>query len=134
MDLSVDAERLRSDIETNAEFGAVDVSDGRARTVRTGTPANHRARDHLVDRMEAAGLEVRTDAVGNIAGRWEPPSAVGAAPVAAGSHLDSVPEGGIFDGPLGVYAALEADRTMQDADRRPDRPIDVVCFTEEEGG
>lgn len=134
MDLSVDEERLRSDIETNAEFGAVDVSDGRARTVRTGTPANRRARDHLVDRMEAAGLEVRADAVGNIAGRWEPPSATGAAPVAAGSHLDSVPEGGIFDGPLGVYAALEAVRTMQDVDLRPDRPIEVVCFTEEEGG
>ncbi|SDK61436.1 Zn-dependent hydrolase [Natronorubrum texcoconense] len=134
MDLAVNGARLRSDIETNAEFGAVDVSDGRARTVRTGTPANRRARDHLVDRMEAAGLEVRTDAVGNVAGRWEHPSATGAAPVAAGSHLDSVPEGGIFDGPLGVYAALEAIRTMRDADLRPDRPIEVVCFTEEEGG
>ncbi|ELK55756.1 N-carbamoyl-L-amino acid amidohydrolase, partial [Haloferax sp. BAB-2207] len=51
------------------------------------------------------------------------------------SHLDSVPEGGIFDGPLGVYAALEAVRTLQerDAGASLDRPIDVVSFTEEEG-
>ena len=74
------------------------------------------------------------DAVGNVAGRWTPASAAPeAAPVAAGSHLDSVPEGGIFDGPLGVYAALETVRAMQDAGAEPTRPVEVVSFTEEEG-
>ena len=53
--------------------------------------------------------------------------------MAAGSHLDSVPDGGIFDGPLGVYAALEAVRAMQDAGHEPSRPVVVVSFTEEEG-
>jgi N-carbamoyl-L-amino-acid hydrolase len=53
--------------------------------------------------------------------------------VATGSHLDSVPRGGIFDGPLGVFGGLEAVRALQDADRDPIRPIEVVCFTEEEG-
>jgi N-carbamoyl-L-amino-acid hydrolase len=72
------------------------------------------------------------DAVGNIAGRWDPPGASGD-PVASGSHLDSVPAGGIFDGPLGVFAALEAVRAMQDAGVEPARPIEVVSFTEEEG-
>jgi N-carbamoyl-L-amino-acid hydrolase len=70
--------------------------------------------------------------VGNVVGRWSPPGADGA-PVAAESHLDSVPKGEIFDGPLGVYAALEAVRTMQDAGVELDRPIEVVSFTEEEG-
>lgn len=55
-------------------------------------------------------------------------------PVAAGSHLDSVTAGGIFDGVLGVYTALEAIRALQAANITPNRPIEVVSFTEEEGG
>lgn len=131
--MEVDKERLRSDIERTGEFGALD-GPGRGRTNLVGTPANRKAREYLVERLEAAGLSVRIDAVGNIAGRWTPASAdADASPVAAGSHLDSVPEGGIFDGPLGVYAALEAVRAMQEAEMEPERPIDVVSFTEEEG-
>ncbi|MFB6300830.1 MAG: Zn-dependent hydrolase [Halobacteriales archaeon] len=133
IELPVDQARLRSDIESNGEFGAIDA-DGHGRTVLVGTEANRRAREYLLERMEAAGLDTRVDAVGNIVGRWEPPSAdPDAAPVAAGSHLDSVPEGGIFDGPLGVYATLETVRAMQDAGVDPQRPIEVVSFTEEEG-
>ncbi|WP_458209316.1 allantoate amidohydrolase [Haladaptatus sp. NG-SE-30] len=131
--MEVDGQRLRGDIETNAEFGALDV-EGHGRTVLTGTEANREAREYFGERLEAAGLDVRVDAVGNIAGRWTPDGAdPEAAPVAAGSHLDSVPEGGIFDGPLGVYAALEAVRTMQDAGVEVTRPVEVVSFTEEEG-
>ncbi|WP_251343682.1 M20 family metallo-hydrolase [Haloplanus halophilus] len=132
MDVSV--ERLRDDIESTAEFGAIDVETGRGRSVFTGSEADERTRNYLVSRLDEAGLTTSVDAVGNIVGRWTPESADPAAPpVAAGSHLDSVPEGGIFDGPLGVYAGLEAVRAMQECDLRPNRPIDVVCFTEEEG-
>ncbi len=132
--ISVNSTRLRAEIEANAEFGAIDAEDGRGRSVLVGTEADRAAREHLVDRLEDAGLTVRVDGVGNIAGRWTPESAdPDAAPVAAGSHLDSVPEGGIFDGPLGVYAALEAVRAIQESDIEPDRPIEVVSFTEEEG-
>ena len=132
--MEIDADRLRQDIERNAEHGEIEVDEGRGRTVLTGTDANRAARGMLVDRMEAAGLDVTVDAVGNIAGTWTPESAdTDAAPVAAGSHVDSVPEGGIFDGPLGVYAALEAVRAMQDAGVEPSRPLVVVSFTEEEG-
>ncbi|SIR84782.1 N-carbamoyl-L-amino-acid hydrolase [Haladaptatus litoreus] len=131
--MKIDGDRLREDIEANAEFGALDV-EGHGRTVLTGTDANRKAREYFVERLEDAGLDVRVDSVGNIAGRWTPESAdPESKPVAAGSHLDSVPEGGIFDGPLGVYAALEAVRAMQDAEIEPSRPIDVVSFTEEEG-
>jgi N-carbamoyl-L-amino-acid hydrolase len=132
--MDVKRDRLRADIETNAEFGAIDTDAGRGRTVLTGTEANRRAREYFLDRLEDAGLDVRVDRVGNIVGRWTPDSAdASLAPVGAGSHLDSVPAGGIFDGPLGVYAALESVRAMQDAGLEPDRPIEVVSFTEEEG-
>lgn len=132
--LQIQVERLRTDIETTGKFGAVDAAVGRGRTVPTGSEANRRARDYLVKRLKETGLDVRVDAVGNIAGRWNPPDADSeAAPVAVGSHLDSVPCGGIFDGPLGLYAGLEAVRALFEADRMPKRPIEVISFTEEEG-
>lgn len=136
MELPVDVDRLRADIEANAEFGAIAFDDPakRGRTNRTGSEANRQARDRLTERLTDAGLSVRVDAVGNIVGEWVPAGAApDAAPVACGSHLDSVPAGGIFDGPLGVYAALESVRAMQDAGVEPARPVAVVCFTEEEG-
>ncbi len=132
--MNVDVDRLRSDIEANATFGAIDIPEGRGRTVLTGTEANREARDHLVERFDDAGLEVTVDAVGNVMGTWISPGVdPQAAPVVAGSHLDSVPEGGIFDGPLGVYGALEAVRTIRDAGFDVERPLAVVSFTEEEG-
>ena len=132
--LRADRDRLKTDIETTASFGAIETESGRGRTVLVGTPANKSARDYFISRLEDAGLDVTVDAIGNITGRWCPESAApDAEPIAAGSHLDSVPEGGIFDGPLGVYAALEAVRALQEADVEPARPIEVVSFTEEEG-
>jgi N-carbamoyl-L-amino-acid hydrolase len=134
MDIQVDGERLREDVEANAAFGAVDAPEGRGRTVFTGTEADREARERFVAALADAGCAVRVDPVGNVAGRWVADSAdPDAAPVAAGSHLDSVPEGGIFDGALGVYGALEALRAIQAADVDPERPIEVVSFTEEEG-
>ncbi|QLG62612.1 Zn-dependent hydrolase [Halorarum salinum] len=134
MDIPVDEDRLREDVEANAAFGDVDADEGRGRTVLCGTEPNRLARERFVDRLADAGLDVTVDAVGNVAGTWAPDSANPDAPaVAAGSHLDSVPEGGIFDGPLGAYGALEAVRAMRDADVEPDRPVVVVSFTEEEG-
>lgn len=132
--MHVSEQRLREDVESTAEFGSVPVAEGRARTVLTGTDADRRAREYFASRLHDAGLDVSVDAVGNVVGRWIPQGAdPNAAPVAAGSHLDSVPNGGIFDGPLGVFAALESVRAMQDAGVSLDRPVDVVCLTEEEG-
>jgi N-carbamoyl-L-amino-acid hydrolase len=132
----VDIDRLRSDVERTGTFGAVD-GEGHGRTALTADNANAAAREYLVDCLEAADCSVRVDAVGNIAGRWVPPGAdPDAAPVASGSHLDSVVQGGIFDGLLGVYAALEGVRAIQDAVDEGvtfERPLEVVSFTEEEG-
>lgn len=133
--MEIDADRLRADILSNAEFGAVDADEGRGRTVLTGSDADRFARERLVDRLRAAGLTVRVDAVGTIAGGCVPDGVdPETAPVAMGSHLDSVRRGGVFDGPLGVYGAFEAVRAIQAADVTPDRPLEVVSFTEEEGG
>lgn len=134
-DMYIDADRLCEDIEANARLGAVDASGGVGRTVLTGSEADRQVRERFVERLTAAGLSVLVDPVGNIVDRWTPGGCnPEAAPIAAGSHLDSVPRGGIFDGPLGVYAALESVRAIQSADVAPDRPIEVVSFTEEEGG
>jgi N-carbamoyl-L-amino-acid hydrolase len=132
--MHIDAARLRRDITENAQFGSTDAVEGWGRTVPTGSDADKKARDRLVAELESIGVEVRVDAVGNIAGRWTPPSCdPEAAPVGVGSHLDSVPNGGIFDGPLGTYAAVEAVRSLQESAEAPARPIEVVCFTGEEG-
>lgn len=132
--LSVDGESLRAGIEQTATFGAVEAAEGRGRTALPASEANGAARDYFCARLRERGLDVRIDAVGNIAGRWIPSSADPEAnPVAAGSHLDSVPRGGIFDGVLGVYSALEAVRAIQQSEATPSRPLEVVCFTGEEG-
>lgn len=132
--MNVSERRLRRDIEANARFGALPDADGYGRTVLTGTRSNRQARERLVARLTEAGLEATVDAVGNVVGRWVPDGADPSAPaVATGSHLDSVPSGGIFDGPLGVYGGLEAVRALKDSSRDLRRPVEVVCFTEEEG-
>ncbi|GAA1321081.1 Zn-dependent hydrolase [Streptomyces sanglieri] len=132
--MKVDRDRLREDIQRNGSFGSIESESGTGRTVLTGSEADRRVREFFVDQLAALGLDVRIDPVGNIAGRWEPTGCdPNAKPVASGSHLDSVPRGGIFDGPLGVYAAVEAVRTLQQADVTLERPVEIVAFTEEEG-
>jgi N-carbamoyl-L-amino-acid hydrolase len=79
---------------------------------------------------EAVGLAVHPDANGNVWAWWGEP---GPDAVVTGSHLDSVPGGGRFDGPLGVVSALVAVRRLREAGVRPARPIAVVVFAEEEG-
>lgn len=77
------------------------------------------------------GLAVRVDAVGNIIARWEVPGGEKAA-VATGSHLDTVPNGGAFDGGAGVVCSLGAVKLLKEADFNPIRPIEVICFRSEE--
>ncbi len=132
--MNVDEGRLREDLLANGSFGRVETEAGHGRTVLLGSEADRRARERLVSTLRSLGATVRVDSVGNVAGRWSPEGCDGErAAVAAGSHLDSVPEGGIFDGPLGVYAAVESVRAIAEARVVPERPIEVVAFTEEEG-
>jgi N-carbamoyl-L-amino-acid hydrolase len=87
------------------------------------------ARHWYVKRLEEAGLQHWVDAAGNIYARV----GEGSPAVIAGSHLDSVPNGGRFDGVLGVMAALECLRSINDHGVQPKLPIEAVAFTDEEG-
>lgn len=84
----------------------------------------------FVARAEALGLAVETDRNANLWAWWGAP---GPDAVVTGSHLDSVPGGGAFDGPLGVVSALDAVAALQARGVRPARPFAVVVFAEEEG-
>ncbi|GKX36103.1 MAG: Zn-dependent hydrolase [Rhizobiaceae bacterium MnEN-MB40S] len=89
-----------------------------------------RVRRWFADTLRAEGLSVSQDGVANVFGRFGP--AEGPC-IMAGSHLDTVPEGGAFDGALGVCAALECVLAMKDAGYAPDIAIEVVATAEEEG-
>ncbi|MCS5732946.1 allantoate amidohydrolase [Herbiconiux daphne] len=93
-------------------------------------PADLELRAWFVARAGAAGLDVETDRNGNLWAWWGAP---GPDAVVTGSHLDSVPGGGAFDGPLGVVSALEAIGRLRASGFRPSRPCAVVVFAEEEG-
>jgi allantoate deiminase len=82
--------------------------------------------------MKDAGLEVREDAMGNIIGRLTADDHARRSTIAIGSHFDTVTDAGRFDGVLGVLAALEAVELMA-AGTRPDLPLEVIAFADEEG-
>lgn len=82
--------------------------------------------------MKEAGLETRIDNFGNLIGRLEGLHASESVLI-IGSHIDSQPYGGRFDGTSGALGALEVAQTMQEQGIKPDRPLDIVCFADEEG-
>lgn len=127
--LTVDGDRFRERFERYSEVGA---TDGGGLHRLALTDADKRVRDLFRSDLEERGLDVRVDPVGNIFGRragTEPD----ADPVLVGSHLDSQPYGGRFDGQLGVLAALEAIDVLDDEGIETRRPIEVVDWTNEEG-
>jgi len=96
------------------------------------TPEDREAKDLVASYMKEAGLSVREDAVGNIIGRMEgrnPEAPV----VVTGSHVDSVYNGGIFDGALGIIGGIEVLQTMQEQGIKTEHPIEVYAFNDEEG-
>ncbi|MGZ8782910.1 MAG: allantoate amidohydrolase [Gaiellaceae bacterium] len=82
------------------------------------------------DRLRELGLAVEVDSAGNLLAKWEAGSG---SPVLVGSHLDTVPSGGRFDGVLGVVAALHAVRLLKEEGFEPTRPLWIVAFMDEEG-
>jgi len=128
-DLTVDLSRLREDILELSAIG----QDPRTRGVhRLGFGDDDmRARRWLIDRIQDAGGVASLDGAGNVVGRFD--GATTEAAVLTGSHIDSVPAGGMFDGTLGVLAALEAMRTVRDAGGTLHRPVEIVAFADEEG-
>ena len=90
-------------------------------------------REWFTGEAQSRRLEVVGDRAGNQWAWWGDPDADGPGLV-VGSHLDSVPDGGAFDGPLGVVSGLAAVEALQAKGFRPRRPLAVVVFAEEEGG
>lgn len=90
-------------------------------------------REWFAQQAQARGLDLVEDRAGNQWAWWGDPDAAGPG-VVSGSHLDSVPGGGAFDGPLGVVSAFAAFDELRARGVRPRRPFAVACFTEEEGG
>lgn len=128
MGIAVDSNRLWDDLTTLGSFSAPSEAGGVTR--RAWSKEYFAAEQWLVSRFEDAGLRVEIDAAHNVWGKWE----AGSTPaVVAGSHIDSVPSGGRFDGCLGVLGALEAVRALRTAGHRPARQLWLVAWMEEEG-
>lgn len=101
-------------------------------TRRYGTPALRATQDQVEQWMKAAGLTTRRDALGNLIGRYD-----GATPAVPsfilGSHLDSVRNGGKYDGPLGVLVAMAAIQQLHDTNTQLPFAIELAAFADEEG-
>jgi len=126
---SIDVQRLWDSLMELARIGATDKG-GVCRLALT--EEDRRGRDLFVRWCEEAGCSVRVDAMGNIFAR-RPGRDDSLAPVLSGSHLDSQPTGGKFDGAYGVMAALEVVRTLNDHGIETERPVEIVSWTNEEG-
>jgi N-carbamoyl-L-amino-acid hydrolase len=96
------------------------------------TDADLTLREWFAGEAAALGLDLEVDRNGNMWAWWGDASAGGA--VVTGSHLDSVPDGGNYDGPLGVASALDAVAELKRRGVTPRRPLAIACFTDEEGG
>ncbi|THE65061.1 Zn-dependent hydrolase [Salinadaptatus halalkaliphilus] len=129
MTVAIDADRFRRRFDEFNQIGATERGGVNRPAL---SDANERARDQLVEWFEEAGLTVRIDEMGNLFGRRDGADP-DADPVLFGSHVDSQYNGGQYDGVIGVLGALEVIETLEDADIRTDRPLEVVSWSNEEG-
>ncbi len=127
--LKIDGDRLWASLMELAEIGATEKG-GVCRLALTDI--DRAGRDLFVRWCEDAGCTVSVDGVGNVFAR-RPGKDAALPPVMAGSHLDSQPTGGKFDGAYGVLAGLEAVRTLNDFGIETDAPVEIVAWTNEEG-
>lgn len=124
--MKTNPDRLRQHLEQLAELAR--TPDGICRLAYS--KAFWKSNEYIAEVMRQAGMTVRTNPVGNVVGTYE-----GKSPrrITVGSHIDSVVNGGMFDGCLGVIAGIEAVQTLHENGIVPEHTIDVVAFAEEEG-
>ena len=129
MTVEIDSARLWGDIVESGKIGATEAG-GLCRLALSDE--DRRAREWFVEACRSQGCEVRVDQLGNLfarrAGRRRD-----LRPIAIGSHLDSQPTGGRFDGILGVLAGLELIRSLNEHDVETQHPIEIIDWTNEEG-
>ena len=127
--LQVNGDRLMTRIFELAKIGELS-SGGVCRLAFT--KEDILARNQISRWMETAGMTVRVDAAGNLIGRYAGAEELGRAALATGSHIDTVPVGGKYDGCLGVIAGIELVQTLKDHNLRLQHPIEVIVFSDEE--
>ncbi len=126
----INGDRLNLHLRELSEFG----KNPQGGVSRVGyTDADRQGREFVMRRMREAGLEVRIDTAGNIIGRLAGSDAR-LKPIMFGSHIDSVPEGGNYDGTLGSLSAVESVHTLLEQKLVTRHPLEVVIFQFEEGG
>jgi N-carbamoyl-L-amino-acid hydrolase len=127
--LMIDGERLWGTLMDTAKFGATPKGGLKRLTL---SAEDKQVRDWFVEQATAMGCTVTVDEVGNLFARREGRDPT-LPPIALGSHLDTQPTGGRFDGILGVLGALEVLRTLHQAGYETNAPIEVVDWANEEG-
>ena len=125
---NIDAARLNRTLEGLGRFGETPYGMDRL----AFSPADIASRSYTMELMRRAGLETRIDTAGNIIGR-KAGSEDSLPALALGSHTDTVPYGGKYDGALGVMGAVEVVQTLADHGHTTRHPIEVMVFTNEEG-
>lgn len=126
--IRVNSKRLNDRIQEMAQFGALPSGGVKRLTL---SPEDKAARDLFKQWMEEAGLEIVIDEIGNMFGLLKGTKSDPF--IGIGSHLDSVPTGGKYDGPLGVLAALEVAQTIIENKIKLNHALVVANYTNEEG-
>ncbi|MEB3294619.1 MAG: Zn-dependent hydrolase [Synechococcales bacterium] len=126
-DLEINGDRLIQRIFDLAQIGGL-ITGGVCRLAFS--EADIQARQQISEWMQAVGMSVRVDAAGNLIGRYAGLQDLPA--LATGSHIDTVPVGGYYDGCLGVLAGIELVQTLQERNLRLNHPIEVIVFSDEE--
>ncbi|WP_026951884.1 Zn-dependent hydrolase [Algoriphagus mannitolivorans] len=128
--LKVNADRLHESLMTLSTFG----KNEKGGTDRVAySDHDLRARDYVMNLMRDAGMEVSVDYAGNIIGRRIGKN-TSMKPISFGSHIDEVPNGGDYDGPVGSMSAIEVVKTLAENRLYTDHPLEVIIFANEEGG
>lgn len=125
---SINEPRFNQTLQELGQLG--DSPEGMLRVAYS--PEDIAGREYALQLMQEAGLETRIDTAGNIIGRTSG-SDDSLPAIALGSHTDTVPKGGKYDGALGVMAAIEVMRTLKEQGHQTRHPVEVINFTNEEG-
>jgi N-carbamoyl-L-amino-acid hydrolase len=128
--IKINQDRLEKTLFELAKYGMKDNGE----TSRVAfSDADIEGRAYVMDLMKSAGLEVSIDYAGNIIGKRKG-KAAGKKPIALGSHIDMVPDGGNYDGIVGSLAAIEVAMTLKEQGIATEHPLEIIIFPNEEGG
>ena len=125
--MDINGDRLLKEL---TELGNIGYKEGVGTSRMAYSETFNQGRNYVKQLMESSGMAARVDEVGNLTGvlKGETDKII-----SIGSHIDTVPGGGIYDGALGVLAGIEAVRALKSAGYRSRHSIEVIAFTEEEG-